>query len=114
MRYTGKYRQMAIDMREDHMDEDDIADIIQAEMDYDEHQAKTGTNDPEAWKIWESLPEKDRQMVLHGALCSYCPNPASFEPDDINIWKDRHGLVIEGFCRECGNPICRTYEYPKK
>ena len=105
MNYTGKYKKMAEDFRKDGADEALIEKFIREEMERNKFSKEHGTTDLNAYRIWESWPERRRNLYLHNALCPNC-HVTSFA-DGFNIRQDTYGLIIEGNCVNCGRRIAR-------
>lgn len=105
MKYEGKYKEMAEQLRKDGCDECTIEKFIRQEMEKDEFCKGEGTTDIEAIRLWNKYPDEVKEMWLHNAFCVNCGN-ASFKPG-YNLRKDRFGVVIEGFCDKCGGRIAR-------
>jgi len=68
----------------------------------------------EAYREWQSWPEKRWQFFLNNALCSECSragkNPLTSFADGYTIRKDFYGLIVEGNCSRCGKRIARCCE----
>ena len=107
MIYTGKYKKMAEQFRKDGADEALIEKFIREEMERDAFEKENGTTDLQAYKVWQSWPEEQRELLLHNAFCGNCGAVTSFA-SGYGIRKDRWGLVIEGTCAKCGGKIRRV------
>ena len=105
MKYVGKYKKMAEDFRKDGADEHLVEKFIREEMERDEFRKECGTTDLNAYRIWQSWPEKKRDLYLHNALCPNC-RVTSFA-EGYNIREDAYGLIVEGVCEKCGHRIAR-------
>ena len=69
------------------------------------------TIDLSAYREWLSWPEERRQLYLNSAFCRTCrqnriQKSASFAPGYV-IHKYAYGLIVEGHCSKCGQPIAR-------
>lgn len=105
MKYTGKYRKLAEQFRADGCDEVMVERFIHEEVEREKFEKNSGTTDIDAYREWQSWPEKRRQFFLGNALCSKC-SLTSFAPG-YTIRKDRFGLIVEGKCAVCGSRIAR-------
>lgn len=105
--YTGRYLQLAEQLRRDGADDEMIEKLLQAEMERDAFENEKGTTDLEAYKEWHSWPEERRLMYLNNAFCSRCGGAVSFDYG-YNVRKDRWGIVLEGTCALCGGKIRRV------
>lgn len=106
MKYTGKYKEMADAFRKDGVDEKTIERFIREEMESDEFHKGDGATDIGAVRLWETYPQEAKDMWLHNAFCSNC-GMTSFAPG-YNLRKDKFGVVIQGKCAKCGQPIARV------
>ena len=105
MKYTGKYKKLADQFRADGCDEAMVERFIREEMDRDKFEKNRGITDLDAYREWQSWPERRRQMYLSNSFCTKC-GVASFAPG-YTIRKNRFGLIIEGKCSVCGSGIVR-------
>ena len=68
----------------------------------------------EAYREWQSWPEKRWQFFLNNALCSECSragkNSLTSFADGYTIRKDFYGLIVEGNCSRCGKRNARCCE----
>ncbi len=105
MKYIGKYKKMAEEFRKDGADEVLVEKFIREEMEREEFSKEYGTTDLNAYHIWESWPDKRRDLYLHNAFCPNC-HVTSFT-EGFNIRQDAYGLIVEGNCIKCGHKIAR-------
>ena len=103
--YTGKYKQMADKFRRDGCDEHTVEKFIRQEMEADEFAKGQGTTDLDAVRLWQTYPDKAKEMWLNNAYCSNC-GIGSFKTG-YNLRKDKFGVVIEGYCSKCGGRMVR-------
>jgi|GEM_PF-751388 len=109
MEYTGKYKGMAEQFRKDGCDEYIVEKFIRQEMEKDEFHKGDGITDPEAVKLWNTYPDGTKDMWLHNAFCTNC-RVSSFAPGYV-LRKDNFGVVIQGKCEKCGEPMTRCCDY---
>ncbi len=64
-----------------------------------------GATDIEAARLWNTYPNELKEIWLHNAFCPNCIS-ASFKPG-YNLRMDKFGVVIEGYCDQCGGRIAR-------
>ncbi len=105
MEYKGKYKKMAERFRKDGCDEYLVEKFIRQEMEADKFAKGEGSTDIEALRLWNTYPEDLKDMWLHNAFCVNC-GVTSFKPG-YNLRKDKFGVVIEGYCNNCGEKIVR-------
>ena len=108
VKYTGKYAEMAEQLRADGCDEYTVEKFVREEMEADEWKAGEGMTEFEALKAWHALPDEEKRILLTSAFCHNC-GLATFAPG-YSIRRDKWGLVIEGTCAKCGHKIARTRE----
>lgn len=105
MKYTGKYREMAEQFRRDGADEYMVEKFIRQEMERNQFSKGENTTDIEAVRLWKSYPDEAKEMWLNNAFCPNC-GVASFK-EGYQLRRGRFGVVIEGFCKKCGERIVR-------
>ena len=63
VKYTGKYRKMADAFRADGADEVTIEKFVREEMEYDRLAKNRDVTEAAAYRQWQDLSERDRQML---------------------------------------------------
>ena len=105
MKYTGKYKEMAAQLKKDGCDDYTIEKFVRQAMEADEFAKGRGTTDIAAIKLWGSYPDEAKARWLHNAFCANCGVTAFAK--GYHLRKDKYGIVIEGTCKKCGQVIVR-------
>lgn len=102
---ADKYEEMVQQMRANSVDEAIIARFVAKEMREDEFRRGRGTTDIEAARVWKSMPENIRQLLLGNAFCPNCGATSFASGYSLRM---RDGFVlIEGRCTACGAEVTR-------
>lgn len=64
---------------------------------------------PSAIRLWESVSESTRELILAQVWCGHCRGPRPIV-DFTGIPDENGDLILRGFCAECGHVIVRVVE----
>ena len=61
----------------------------------------------EAQKFWDSIPEEIQTKLLNNVFCNKCNLTTIVNFSGKIVSGD---LILEGFCKTCGNKVARVIE----
>jgi hypothetical protein len=62
----------------------------------------------EAMKKWLGINEVTRNEFIRNVWCSKCRDVTTIQ--NFSIEMDKFGIVLEGFCLKCNQPVARMIE----
>ena len=108
MKYTGKYKKMAENLRVEGYDEPTIKELIEYEIERDNYLKLHDITELEAARIWKEIPKFTQDMILKNAYCVKC-GPTTFTKK-YNLRNNFLGIQVNGYCAKCGTRITRVVE----
>ncbi|MGY3725100.1 hypothetical protein SAMN05421767_12227 [Granulicatella balaenopterae] len=108
MKYTGKYKKMADNLREEGYDEPTIKELIQYEIERDNYLKMHDITELEAARVWQQIPEDVQRRILKNAYCVKCGSTTFTEK--YNLRNNFLGIQVNGYCSKCGGRITRVVE----
>ena len=60
-----------------------------------------------AAKKWGRIPPNIQHLLINNVFCSKCGVTTII---DYSLHNDRHGILMKGRCKKCGNKVARLIE----
>jgi ribosomal protein S27AE len=63
--------------------------------------------DFKALQKWAKIPKNIQQLIISNAFCPKCGVTTIVE---YTLNDDKHGILLKGICKKCGNEVRRLVE----
>lgn len=71
-----------------------------------------GIVDPEARRLWSSIPKEQQALLLDNVFCQKCRQVTTIIEYTGSV--ERGDLVLDGRCQQCGSEVARVIEFASR
>lgn len=86
---------------------DCMIDACKEIVDYHKSKQSPTVSDMKALKKWSKIPLNMQQLLIDNAYCSKCGVTTIV---NYGIQNDRFGVILNGYCKTCGESVVRMVE----